>query len=110
MASVANVFNHLVLPPQLPGKQDVDIESSSNDILGRLMQATTTLSKLAGQEQVSVWAAVRESLRRCQYLHASGRLEKESLMSELRHLRRDQPLILHILEQNAALIIRLDVR
>jgi hypothetical protein len=110
MASLANVFNHLVLPPRLPGEQDADIEHISNDVLDRLIRATVTLGKLAGQEQASVWHAVRKSLHRCHTLHARGRLEKQSLISEFRHLEHDQPLILHIIEQNAALIIRRDIR
>jgi len=110
MASLANVFNHLVLPPGLPGQQDADIEYISNDVLDRLIRATVTLGRLASWEQASVWHAVRQSLHRCQTLHARGRLEKQSLISEFRHLEHGQPIILHIIEQNAALIIRLDIR
>lgn len=106
MASLADVFNHLVLPPKLPGKQDVNIERTSNDVLNRLTQATITLGRLAGQEQASTWNAVHKSLRRCHSLHARGRLEKQSLISELRDLKHGQPLMLHIIEQNAGLIIR----
>ena len=110
MASLANVFNHLVLPPKLPGEQDTDNQSISDEVLARLTHATTTLGKLAGLEQASTWHAVRQSLRRCHSLHASGRLEKQSLSSEFRYLKHDQSLILHIIEQNAALIIRRDAR
>ncbi|KAF2797566.1 hypothetical protein K505DRAFT_358267 [Melanomma pulvis-pyrius CBS 109.77] len=109
MASLANVFNHLVLPQKLPEKQDTDIERTNNDVLLRLTQATITLGRLAGQEQAATWHAVRQSLRRCHSLHAPGRLEKQSLISEFQHLKHDQPLILYIIEQNAALIIRRDV-
>jgi hypothetical protein len=110
MASLAIVFNHLVLPPQLPGEQDVDIERTSDDVLNRLTHATITLGRLAGQKQASTWHAVRQSLRRCHSLHARGRLEKQSLISEFQYLKPDQPIILHIIEQNAALIIRRDDR
>jgi hypothetical protein len=110
MASFANVFNHLVLPPKLPGGQDADTEHISSDVLSRLIQAATTLGKLAGQEQASTWDGVRQSLRRCHSLHARGRLEKQSLISEFRHLKHGHPLILHVIEQNAALIIRHGVR
>jgi hypothetical protein len=110
MASLTSVFNHLVLPPKLPGKEDSDIRGTSNDLLVRLTQAAITLGRLAGQEQASIWHAVCQSLRRCDSLHALGRLEKQSLISGFRDLKHDQPLVLHVIEQNAALIIRQDVR
>ena len=101
-----SVFNHLVLPPQLPGTQDANIESTGDAIIIRLVQATSTLSRLAGQEQTSPWRAIRQYLRRCQSLHAHGRLEKLSLISKFRNFDHEQPLLLHIAEQNAALIVR----
>jgi hypothetical protein len=110
MATVANVFNHLVLPTQIPGKQDADIEIINSDVLVRLIHATVTLGKLACEKQASIWHAVRQSLRCCQSLHVLGRLEKQSLIAEFRLLKHDQPLILHVAEQNAALIIRRDKR
>ncbi len=110
MASLAAVFNHLVLPPQIPGEQDADVEAISKNILGRLFQAATTLGKLAGQENETIWKGLQESLRRCQYLHEFGHLEVKSLKSEFQRLTFGEPLLLHIAEQNAALIIRRDVR
>jgi len=110
MTSLASIFNHLVLPPKLPGQQDADIQQVSDDILRRLIKATATLSKLDGQKQALTWRDLDRSLRCCQFLHASGRLEKQSLIPALQNLKHHESLILHILEQNAALIIRLDVR
>lgn len=99
-----------MLPPKLPGQQDADIQQVSNDILKRLIKATATLGKLASQKQAPTWRAFDRSLRCCQFLHASGRLEKQSLISAFQNLKHYGSLILHILEQNAALIIRPDVR
>ena len=110
MTSLIDVFNHLVLPPKLSGEQDADIERTGDNIIVRLIHATTTLSKLASQEQTSTWHAVRRYLFCCQSLHARGRLEKQTLISELRNLKHDQPLILHVVEQNAALLVRYNAR
>ena len=110
MASLTSIFNHLVLPPKLPGQQDADIQHISNDILERLIKATSTLGEFVGQKQAPAWCALDQSLRRCQFLHASGYLEKQSLISAFQNLKHRESLILHILEQNAALIIRPDVR
>ncbi|KAF1847270.1 uncharacterized protein K460DRAFT_332087 [Cucurbitaria berberidis CBS 394.84] len=109
MGSLVDVYNHLVLPPKLPKAQDVDSKRSCEDVLARLIHATTTISKLFGQEQAPTWNAVRQSLHRCESLHVWDRLEKKSLISEFRQLKHDQPLFLYIAEQNAALIIRRDI-
>lgn len=110
MSVFMEVFNHLVLPPQLPGKQDANIESTGDDIIIRLIQATSTLSRLFSQEQTAPWHEIRQYLRRCQSLHVHGRLDKLALISEFRNFNQEQPLLLHIAEQNAALIIRYNAR
>ena len=110
MSVFMEVFNHLVLPPQLPGKQDVKIETTGDAIIVRLIQATYTLSRLASQEKTSPWYTIRQYLRRYQSLHANGRLEKLSLISEFRKFNREKPLLLHIAEQNAALIVRYNAK
>jgi hypothetical protein len=104
------VFNHLVLPPRLPGKQDAKIATTGIAIIVRLIQATSTLSQLGSEEQKSVWNTIGLNLRRYQSLHEDGRLEKLSLVSKFRNFDKEQPLLLHIAEQNAALIIRHNTR
>jgi hypothetical protein len=110
MSAFVEVFNHLVLPPQLPGKQDANVESTGDAIIVRLIHAASTLSRLASHEQTSPWYSIRQFLRRCQSLHARGRLEKLSLISAFRNFDQEQPLLLHIAEQNAALIVRYNAR
>jgi hypothetical protein len=110
MSVFMEVFNHLVLPPQLPGKQDANIESIGDAIVDRLIQATSTLTRLTVQDYACPWNAIRQYLHRFQSLHAHGRLEKLSLISKLGNFDQEQPLLLHIAEQNAALIVRYDAR
>lgn len=110
MSVFIEVFNHLVLPPQLPGKQDANIESTGDAIVDRLIRASFTLSQLAGQEEASPWYSIRRFLRRYQSLHVRGRLEKLSLISKFCNFDQEQPILLHIAEQNAALIIRYNDR
>ncbi|PSN61496.1 hypothetical protein BS50DRAFT_578491 [Corynespora cassiicola Philippines] len=108
MASLIDVFNHLVLPPKLPGGQDIDVEMTGNNILARLIHATATMSRLAGQKHVPTWYLIGQSLRHCDFLHERGRLEKKTLVSGFQHLTHNEPLFLYIEEQNAALIVRRD--
>jgi hypothetical protein len=105
MALLESTFNHLVLPPKLPGQRDIDIEGIERDILIRLKRACDTLGKSTGQQFVETWASVSHSLRVCLNVN-TGRLEKISMMQEFCNLQRNDLLILHVVEQNAALLIR----
>jgi hypothetical protein len=110
MVRLINVFNHLVLPLKLPNAQDDDVENTSNEITSRLIHATSTMSTLAGPDQASTWLMVRRLLRRCHSIHAQGRLEKKLLVSEFQSIQHNQPILLYVLEQNAALILRRNIR
>ena len=65
MALLESVFNHLVLPPKLPGRLDPDNEGIEYSILTRLIRACDILGKFAGQEFAQTWASIRHSLRVC---------------------------------------------
>ena len=104
--SLQQLFNHLALPPKLPGEQDAEIEDLNALVLKRLIKATATLQALPGHEYATKLDSVRRTLRRCEYLHSQGRLEKKSLVEWFQKLDHDQPLTLYIVEQNAGLIIR----
>ncbi len=105
MTLLESVFNHLVLPPRLPGQQDTDITDIEQSILTRLIRACDTLGRLTGPSLAPTWASVRHSLRVCRKINP-GRLEKASLLQEFSTLRPKDLLILHVVEQNAALLIR----
>lgn len=109
MALLESVFNHLVLPPRLPGQQDVDIEGIKQSILTRLIRASDTLGKFTGQQYAETWASVRHSLRVCLNINP-GRLEKVSMLQEFENLQPKQLLILHVVEQNAALLVRQQIK
>ena len=109
MALLESVFNHLVLPPKLPGHRDIDFEGIEQSILTRLIHACDTFGQFTGQKFKETCDSVRYSLRA--YLNINlGRLDKASVLQEFRNLQRNGFLILHVVEQNAALLIRLDIK
>lgn len=109
MALLESVFNHLILPPKLPEQQDTDIKSIEQSILNRLIRACDTLGKSTGQNLAETLNSVRHSLRVCLNINP-GRLEKASLLQEFYNLRNKDLLILHVVEQNAALLIRRHIK
>ncbi len=109
MALLESVFNHLVLPPKLPGQQDRDIEAIEQNILTRLIRACDTLSGLTNQQFAGTWASVSHSLHLCLNINL-GRLDKESMLQAFYKLQRKDLLTLHVVEQNAALLIRRHIK
>lgn len=109
MASLESVFNHLVLPPKLPEQLDTDKNDIEVRIFTRLIHASDTLSKLSAQEFTQTWTSLLKSLRNCFSIN-QGRLEKKSILREFHSLQPNDLLTLHVVEQNAALIIRRHVR
>ncbi|KAM0145804.1 hypothetical protein ACHAQE_011068 [Botrytis cinerea] len=100
-----SVFNHLVLPPKLPEHQDVDLESIEQDILLRLIHACGTMYNFTDQPFGDTWKSVCNSLRICLNVNRNG-LDKASMLQEFCNLQRNVLLILYVVEQNAALLVR----
>jgi hypothetical protein len=108
-----SVFNHLVLPPKLPDCQDGDEELAKPDImewigteiLTYLLTACATLREGTSEHLSEAWSSLESSLRVCEQVRTDG-IVKESLLREFRLIQSRDFLTLHLVEQNAALLIR----
>ncbi|KAK5636041.1 hypothetical protein RRF57_011753 [Xylaria bambusicola] len=107
---LGQVFNHLVLPPEIPGSQDDDVDLVSQNVLSRLIQATEVAINLTPE---TLWQEafrdIEDSLNICIRLNR-GRLERNSLLQHFKNLIPGRMLILYLNEQNAGLLIRHDER
>ncbi|KAI1817158.1 hypothetical protein GGS20DRAFT_582854 [Poronia punctata] len=106
MGLLESIFNHLVLPPNIPGSQDNDIDLVSREVLKRLIHAVKTVIKLA---EDAPWKDAFQnlciSLETCLELNTCF-LERTCLSNHLRGLVPGQMLILYVNEQNAGLLVR----
>ncbi|KAM3084368.1 hypothetical protein ACMFMG_001526 [Clarireedia jacksonii] len=100
MALLEPIFNHLVLPPKLPARQDADIEAIQQSIMTRLIDACDILEGSTG-----LFSSVCRSLRLSLDVNI-GHLEKGSMLQAFGNLQPNDILILHVVEQNAALLVR----
>lgn len=104
-----SLFNHAVLPPHLPGKEEENISEIGDALADRLLSASRVLrDQMSGEfsEHWNKWDSVRLSLQTSKLLNQGGKLDRHTLLTEFRSLGRNEVLILHIVEQNAALLIR----
>ncbi|KAI9150138.1 hypothetical protein HJFPF1_09893 [Paramyrothecium foliicola] len=82
------LYNHLVLPPQLPHKEDPDVAGLETELLDRLIASAQK---------------IRDASRN---IRIGGRLDCTSLTTELCTLEDGMFLVIHINCQNAALFVR----
>lgn len=103
------VFNHLVLPPRVPGGEDADIEAVSGNVLTRLIRACETVSELTDPPWSEAFRSLQSSLFTCRLLNGAY-LDRSAMLERFRDLEQDQTLILHVAKQNAALLIRREIQ
>lgn len=103
---LALVFNHLVLPPQLPGKNDDSAEDVEQDLTRRMTDAVKTLRNNSDSDTTAAWQSIEESLQALHSITEDSHIKKVSLLSCLRELQSGHAIILHIALQNAGLLIR----
>ncbi len=101
-----SIINHVALPPRLPGKAEYKIEQIEDALTNRLLDASHTLKQCMHFESSHQWDRVRKILQICKVVNAGGKLNKTSLSTEFRALEQKDLLILHVVEQNAGLLIR----
>lgn len=102
--TLEGVFNHLVLPPKLPGGEDPHLDEEAQDFVTRLIAAVVTLDSATNLAYTEPLSSLCQSLRLCGKLNR-GCLDKDALAAAFKEFS-DAPLILYVVEQNAALIIR----
>ncbi|KAI9733803.1 MAG: hypothetical protein M1818_007070 [Claussenomyces sp. TS43310] len=101
-----SVFNHVVLPPQLPGRREPKIRLVESALADRLLSATRTLRDLSKNNIHDRLDYICQALDVCKTVNNGGKVDKASLLIEFWGLKPKGLLILHIAEQNAALLIR----
>ncbi|KAF9883007.1 hypothetical protein FE257_004347 [Aspergillus nanangensis] len=105
---LAKVFSHIALPPKLPGRRERDDEALAvdHDMILRMLQALAILQEDEEEGPRSAWGVVEKSLRLCNFLNSTGYVNKAAFRKSLQQLTVDNPIILHVAQQNACLIIR----
>lgn len=75
------VFNHIVLPPQLPGENDDSAEDVERDLTRRMTDAVKTLRSNSDSDTTAVWQSIEESLQALHSITEDSHIKKVSLLS-----------------------------
>jgi hypothetical protein len=101
------LYNHLVLPPQLPHRQDSNLNEIENAITDRLLASVKHLRDLPNNDLSYVWNSVERGLLATKSIHSGGHVDRTSLVRELNDVFGESDfLVVYVRSQNCALYIR----
>uniref|UniRef100_A0A0D2XII0 ubiquitinyl hydrolase 1 n=1 Tax=Fusarium oxysporum (strain Fo5176) TaxID=660025 RepID=A0A0D2XII0_FUSOF len=100
------LYNHLVLPPQLPQRQDSNLDELEKALVNRLLASVKHLRDLPENDQSYVWSLIERGLRATKSIHAGGHVDRTALIRELNDFGESDFLVVYVRSQNCALYIR----
>ncbi|EFQ90317.1 hypothetical protein PTT_13180 [Pyrenophora teres f. teres 0-1] len=99
------LFNHVALPRNLPGREDANLRRVEEALLERMLEAVARLTPHVSADLIPHIHGLRDTLLACKVLNIDGTISKQALMREMRNLHPSKMLILHIVPQNCALLV-----
>ncbi|KAI1930837.1 hypothetical protein LOZ65_001413 [Ophidiomyces ophidiicola] len=106
--TLGQVFNHIVFPPKLPGQQDASPENVRENLTNRIIDATLILKNNSTAEFLPAWSLIEDSLNTFRQINDAGFVNQVELLDAFKLLQPHHAIILHIVDQNAGVLIRDD--
>ncbi|KAJ7483159.1 hypothetical protein FB451DRAFT_1028934 [Mycena latifolia] len=108
--SLSYIINHLFLPPKLPQADDSALRLQ-RDLLEHLSACAGAFCEGLEREGVAKevqtrWAILRQMLACFASLHSVANIARESLEAAINRMQHDDVLCMHIVAQNAGVILR----
>ncbi|KAH7412021.1 hypothetical protein DE146DRAFT_784622 [Phaeosphaeria sp. MPI-PUGE-AT-0046c] len=105
---LSQLYHHVVLPRNVPSREDRNLHNIESELARRLTHAVKSLVEHTPLDDLPSLDTIRLALSTCSVLNVDGKIEKNMLLKEMRQLDSQKALILHVTEQNAALLIYSD--
>ncbi|KAF3941946.1 hypothetical protein ABW19_dt0206271 [Dactylella cylindrospora] len=100
------LFNHILLPDQLPNKEDADVDAVGSDLVGMVVAAVVDLRQLVYDRYYRELSLIIQSLWNFKRSNSNGVLNRQVLLDQFSKLERHEQLVLHVTQQNAAILVR----
>lgn len=99
------LYNHVALPRDIPGKEDGNLHHIDAALLNRMMDAVVKITAYSTVNLRFNLEGLYSSLQASQILNVSGALSKSTLMKQFCTLGQHKMLVLHLNPQNCGLLI-----
>ncbi|KAL4920688.1 hypothetical protein BDW62DRAFT_198579 [Aspergillus aurantiobrunneus] len=104
--TLLSIFNHVVLPPELPGESNPQGEPVDREMLRRLLDAVTIMKNKSQDDLFPVWQRIEDTLKASSLANEGGICNKSALVRLFGKLSPENALLVRVREQNAGLLIR----
>lgn len=104
-APLIQLYHHVVLPRNVPGRQDSNVHDVGRELATRLNAAVKALALHLRAEDLTIIEHVQLAIRDFIALNRDGKIDRNLLFKELNQLSEQRALILHVTEQNVGLLI-----
>jgi hypothetical protein len=102
-----SLFNHVALPPRLPGKLETSIDQIDDELVARLLSVIKPFVTGHPDSHLSMTMQnLHRSLNIARRVNAGGKLTKSSLLDAIRAFNGEEMIIIYVLEQNSAILLR----
>ncbi|KAL1610088.1 hypothetical protein SLS60_001753 [Paraconiothyrium brasiliense] len=103
------LYNHVALPRDVPGKEDSNLVAIEAALLDRILRAVEEIAPLVPQDHTQFIDAIKGTLTSSRAINVGGTLDKDILVKEIDQLSDQRALLLYVKEQNAALLVYKDI-
>ncbi|KAH7122883.1 hypothetical protein EDB81DRAFT_861125 [Dactylonectria macrodidyma] len=100
------LYNHLVLPPQLPHREDPNLIEIESALIERVLTSARYMRDTPEHPSRPTWEALGRSIQATKSIHFGGRVDRSVLARELSILGENDFLLVYVQCQNCALYIR----
>lgn len=100
------LYNHIALPRNVPGKEDLNLSHIDAGLLARMLSAIGKLTTYTAADLQPCMDGLRNTLEASQGLN--GTITKLMLLKMFRNLNCHNMLVLHIIPQNCGLLVYQD--
>ncbi|CBF79793.1 hypothetical protein AN7637.2 [Aspergillus nidulans FGSC A4] len=107
-SGLRSIFNHVVLPPELPGHADEHPEAVEKELMRRLLNTVTLMKTKADEELFPTWQILENTLKLSSIVNEGVICNKAALIEALKKVGSENAVIVRVQEQNAGLLIRHD--
>lgn len=109
MTLLQQLYFHVALPRNTPGKEDGNLHRIEGALLARLSDAAAQLDMHALPQHQSDVRGLQETLLACKSLNVDGTIPKSGLLRELRCFSGNKVLVLYVSAQNCALLMHNEI-
>ncbi|KAL3460831.1 hypothetical protein BJX64DRAFT_289961 [Aspergillus heterothallicus] len=105
-STLESIFNHVALPPKLPGKADTQCESVEKDLIRRMLETVIVMKEGCELDLLPNWQMIENTLKLSALANEGAICNESALVRVFKKISLGGSVFLRIKEQNAGILVR----